>query len=212
MPVMHPAPGVSVHISNVIGTPAAPAFYPPAAVAYAPYGSAAGSIVHAGSAPPSEGPGVVSMMRDDAAQRTMDAVARRGPARMLAYGVGTFVLVLMAGLLLLLTVGVPLAAVILAEVPCAAIAAIAFVIGRRAGDGVGGHHLEQAILRVAAEHEGVVRVVALARATGRPLRECQTAIDAMVASGHATVDSDERGTLVYRIPDLEPSPRLEASG
>jgi hypothetical protein len=30
------------------------------------------------------------------------------------------------------------------------------------------------------------------------------AIDAMVASGHATVDADDAGNLVYRIPDLEP--------
>jgi hypothetical protein len=27
----------------------------------------------------------------------------------------------------------------------------------------------------------------------------------MVASGHATVDADESGALVYRIPDLEPT-------
>jgi hypothetical protein len=143
-------------------------------------------------------------MRRDATERTMEAVTRRGPARLLAYTIGIGMLALMAGLFVLPSLGVPLAAVLLAEIPCALIAGSAFVLGRRAGEGVGTHHLEQAILRVAAENQGVVRVVALAQATGRPLRECQIAIDAMVASGHATVDSDDRGTLVYRVPDLEP--------
>jgi hypothetical protein len=153
--------------------------------------------------------GVVAMMREDAAQRAMEAVSRRGPARVLAYSVGAVMIATALALLLLLPLGVPGFAVALAEVPTLAIAVAAFVMGARAGAGPGGHQLEQAILRVAAQNEGVFRVVAVAQATGRPLKECQLAVDAMVASGHATVDADDRGGLVYRIPDLEPSRRLE---
>jgi hypothetical protein len=113
---------------------------------------------------------------------------------------------------LLLPLGVPAFAVALAELPTLAIAVAAFVVGARAGGGPGGHQLEQAILRVAAQNGGVFRVVGIAQATGRPLKECQLAIDAMVASGHATVDADDRGGLVYRVPDLEPAHRLEGGG
>ena len=193
-------PGVSIQISNVVGPSPGYPMVPH------PYGAPPPQPMVARAPEP---PGVVDVMRRDAAERTMDAVQRRGPARMLGYTIGFAFLALMAGMLLLLPLGVPLAAVILAEVPCAVIALVALVMGGRAGRGVGSHHLEQAILRVAAAHEGVLKVVALAQATGRPLRECQTAIDAMVASGHATVDSDERGALFYRIPDLEPARRTE---
>lgn len=151
-----------------------------------------------------QGRGALAMMRDDAAQKTMEAVARGGPARMLGFGVGgVSVAAMVVAVLLVPFAGAP-AAVLLAMIPLGLIALLAFWLGARAGRGLSSHHLEQAILRVASEQGGVIRVVALAQATGRPLRECQVAIDAMVASGHATVDADEAGNLVYRIPDLEP--------
>jgi hypothetical protein len=153
---------------------------------------------------PAQGKGALAMMRDDAAQKTMEAVARGGPARVLGFGVGgVSVAAMVVAVLLVPFAGAP-AAVLLAMIPLGVIAFIAFWLGARAGRGLSSHHLEQAILRVASEQGGVIRVVALAQATGRPLRECQVAIDAMVASGHATVDADDAGNLVYRIPDLEP--------
>jgi hypothetical protein len=175
-PIQHVVmPGVSVHISNVVGpTPA-----------YAPVPVSAPMVA-----------------------RTPEAeVQRRVPARVPGYTIGFGFLALMAGLWLLLPLGVPFFAVLLAQIPCVLVATFAFVVGRRAGEGLSSHQFEQAIFRVASEHEGIVKVVSLAQSTGRPLRECQLAIDAMVASGHATVDSDERGALFYRIPDLEP-PRI----
>ena len=214
MPPIPPMPspgapgGVSIQISNVMGAP--PAQYAPHPyVHYGPQGYPLAPYPGAPFAPDprlqqQQAPSVVSMMKQDASQRAMDAVARRGPARLLGYGVGATMLVMMFGLMLLPSAGVPLLVVLLAELPCAIIAFFAFMMGRRAGEGVGSHHLEQAILKVASEHEGLVRVVALAQATGRPLRECQIAIDAMVTSGHATVDADEHGVLIYRVPDLEP--------
>ncbi len=193
-------------ISNVVGQP-----YPQPAYGGAPYPPpppAAPYALVAGPAPAQpaagQGRGALAMMREDAAQKTMEAVARGGPARMLGFGVGgTCVAAMVVAALLVPFAGAP-AAVLLAMIPLGVIALFAFVLGARAGRGISSHHLEQAILRVASEQGGVIRVVALAQATGRPLRECQVAIDAMVASGHATVDADESGNLVYRIPDLEP--------
>lgn len=194
-------------ISNVVGQPypAPPAYgapYPQPPGAY-PQGAPQGGPY---ALPPARAQekGAFAMMRDDAAQKTMEAVARSGPARMLGFTVGgVCVAAMLVSALLVPFAGAP-AAVLLAMIPLGLIAAIAVWLGARAGRGISSHHLEQATLRVAAEHGGVVRVVSLAQATGRPLRECQLAIDAMVASGHATVDADDAGNLVYRIPDLEP--------
>jgi len=189
IPVVH-APGVSVHIQNVAPGPmpypqphAYPQPYPP---------------------PHAQTPGVVDMIRNDANQRAMEAVARRGPVRVLAFFVagGASIALLVAFSTLFL--GASVSAVLFAAFPLTAIIIAGLIVGARAGRGVANHHLEQAILRHAAENAGVVRVVSLARDTGRSLRECQTAIDAMVHAGHATVEADEVGTLVYRIPDLEP--------
>jgi hypothetical protein len=153
----------------------------------------------------------MDLMRQDAAHRTMEAVAGRGPARVLAHAVGVLALLVMLGLLISIGFGASGLAVGLACLPLLAVAGGAFVVGARAGHGVATHHLEQAILRLATENGGVVRVVALAQATGCTLRECQIAVDTMVASGHATVEADETGALSYRIPDLEPRRRtLEA--
>ena len=199
IPPMSPMPGVSVQVQNIVA-PAPPMQpYPYAPVA---------PVAQVGAERPQ---GVVALMREDASQKAMEAVSRRGPARMLAYSVGAVMVATMVALLLLLPLGVPAFAVAVAEVPCLAIAVAAFVIGKRAGDGPGGHQLEQAILRVAAQNDGVFRVVHVAQATGRPLKECQLAIDAMVAAGHATVDADDRGGLVYRVPDLEPSHALHGA-
>jgi hypothetical protein len=202
MPPIPPMPGVSVHVQNIV----APA---PMMAPMAPYPYAAPVPPAPAAIGQERSQGVVAMMREDAAQKAMEAVSRRGPARVLAYAVGGVMVATMLALLILLTLGVPGFAVALAEIPCLGIAIGAFVIGARAGGGPGGHQLEQAILRVAAQHDGVFRVVGIAQATGRPLKECQLAIDAMVASGHATVDADDRGGLVYRVPDLEPSHRLD---
>jgi hypothetical protein len=191
-------------ISNVVGAQPYPQPYPPPSpygVPGAPYPLAQPQPALPGATPEK---GAFAMMRDDAAQKTMEAVARGGPARMLGFTVGgVCVAAMLVSALLVPIAGAP-AAVLLAMIPLAFIALVAFWLGARAGRGISSHHLEQAILRVASEHGGVIRVVALAQATGRPLRECQLAIDAMVASGHATVDADESGSLVYRIPDLEP--------
>lgn len=192
------APGVSVQISNVVGT--APAPYP---VAYPPYPAAP---------PVPQQPGVVDMIRKDASVRAMDAVARRGPARVLGLVVGGGASLLLVILLSTLLAGASATAVGIASIPVAFVAAVGFVLAARAGRGVEGHHLEQAILELASRNEGVVRVVALAQSTGRPLRECQTAVDAMVSSGHATVEADEGGSLLYRIPDLEPRRRVVVTG
>lgn len=194
IPVVH-APGVSVHIQNV-----APAQMPyPHPQAYPqPY-------------PPQhpQAPGVVDMIRNDANQRAMEAVARRGPVRVLAHFVAGGASIALLVALSTLFLGAAGSAVLFAAFPLTAIIVAALIVGARAGRGVANHHLEQAILRHAAENAGVVRVVSLARATGRSLRECQTAIDAMVHSGHATVEADDSGSLVYRIPDLEPQrPRV----
>lgn len=183
-----PMPGVSVQISNVVG----PAPYPhpyPAQLQPPPY---------------QHQPGVVDMMRTDASQRAMEAVARRGPARVLATVVGVSATVMMLVAISTLFLGASVLGVSFAAIPLAALAVTAFVFGARAGRGVASHHLEQSILELAARNAGEVRVVALAQRTGRSLRECQTAVDAMVHSGHATVEADDQGALVYRIPDLEP--------
>lgn len=206
-PIPAPLPGVSVHVQNIVAPapmmmPAAPMMHPYAA----PVPPAPAQVGGERSQ------GVLSLMKEDAAQRAMEAVSRRGPARVLALTVGAVMVATMPALLGLLTLGVPAVAVAAAEVPCLVIAVAAFVIARRVGQGPGGHQLEQAILRVAAQNGGVFRVVGLAQATGRPLKECQLAVDAMVASGHATVDADDRGGLVYRVPDLEPSRALEGGG
>ena len=196
--------GVSVHVSNVVASMP----YPYAAQSPQPPGWQPVAV-----APPADAaPGVVEMMRQDASQKAMEAVSRRGPARVLGLTIGSVMVGVMLVLLALSMFGVPAAVIVVAEIPCLALAIGAFVLARRAGEGPGGHALEQAILRVAAQHAGVVRVVALAQETGRPLRECQVAIDAMVASGHATVDADDRGGLVYRIPDLEPPLRSLGDG
>ncbi len=187
LPPMH---GVSVQISNVVGPAPMPYPHP-----------------HAYPQPQPQHPqqaGVVDMMRTDASQRAMEAVARRGPARVLATVVGVSATVMMLVAVSTLLLGASVLGVLFAAVPLAAIAVTAFVFGARAGRGVANHHLEQSILELAARNAGVVRVVALAQLTGRSLRECQTAIDAMVYSGHATVEADDQGALVYRIPDLEP--------
>jgi hypothetical protein len=199
-------------ISNVVGQPYPQ--HPQAGYGGAPYAQPGAPYPLAGAPQqaqaqaqqhgPAQGRGALAMMRDDAAQKTMEAVARGGPARMLGFGVGgVSVAAMVVAVLLVPFAGAP-AAVLLAMIPLGLIALLAVWLGARAGRGLSSHHLEQAILRVASEQGGVIRVVALAQATGRPLRECQVAIDAMVASGHATVDADEAGNLVYRIPDLEP--------
>lgn len=190
------APGVSVQISNVVVAPQ-PA-YP------VPYGAPAPSAPGA--------PGVVDLIRNDAQQRAMDAVARRGPARVLGLLLGVGGLVMLAGLLMSLIAGASGVAVAIAAVPVVVVAVAGFTLAARAGRGVEGHHLEQAILELASRNQGEVRVVGLAQHTGRPLRECQTAIDAMVSSGHATVEADEGGSLLYRIPDLEPRRRILVAG
>lgn len=191
-PPVHVVPGVSVQIQNIYPQPIP---YPPQ-----PY-------------PPPQvqpQPGVVDMMRADASHRAMEAVARRGPARVLAYVVGVGSLAMIGFLLFTLILGASGVAVGIASVPLAAIAIGAFIFGARAGHGVASHHLEQAILDIASRNEGEVKVVSLAQFTGRPLRECQTAIDAMVASGHATVEADDAGVLVYRVPELSPHKVLVA--
>lgn len=205
IPPMPMTPGVSVQIQNVVAP--MPVAIAPAPTPF-PY---AAPIAPAPAAIGAERPqGVVAMMKEDAAQKAMEAVSRRGPARVLAYSVAVVMLATMVGLLALLPLGIPAFAIAVAEVPCLAVAIAALVVGKRVGQGPGGHQLEQAILRVAAQNDGVFRVVGVAQATGRPLKECQLAIDAMVASGHATVDADDRGGLVYRIPDLEP--RTQSDG
>jgi hypothetical protein len=188
-------------ISNVVG---APYPQPPPPAPYAPYPQASPPAPYAlPPARPAER-GAFAMMRDDAAQKTMEAVARGGPARVLGFTVaGVCVAAMLVSALLVPFAGAP-AAVLLAMIPLALIAAVSGWLGARAGRGISSHHLEQAALRVASENSGVIRVVSLAQATGRPLRECQLAIDAMVASGHATVDADDAGNLVYRVPDLQP--------
>jgi hypothetical protein len=189
MPPIQPMPGVSVHIQNI----AVPQPYT--------------QPMYAPTAPQPMQPmerGVVDMMKDDAAHRTREAVARRGPARVLSFVVGGGSAALAMVLLLMIPFGASVGPVLLASIPLAIVSVIAFALGARAGQGVASHHLEQAILRLASENRGVIRVVALAQSTGRPLRECQTAIDAMVTSGHATIEADDAGGLVYRVPDLEP--------
>jgi hypothetical protein len=202
MPPVQMPPGVSVHIQNmVVPHQPYPQPYPqmyPQAQAYPP--------------PQPMDRGVVDMMRDDAAHRTREAVARRGPARVLSFVVGGGSAALALFLLLMIPFGASVTAVLLTSLPLAIVSVIAFSLGARAGQGVASHHLEQAILRLASENHGVIRVVALAQSTGRPLRECQTAIDAMVSSGHATIEADESGGLVYRVPDLEPRRALPAPG
>ncbi|MGZ3422422.1 MAG: hypothetical protein ACXVEE_31450 [Polyangiales bacterium] len=199
MPPIQPMPGVSVHIQNVVvPQPMQPMMYPqPAPMAYP-------------QAQASMQRGVVDMMTDDAAHRTREAVARRGPARVLSFVIGGGSAALAVFLLLMIPFGASVGAVLAASIPLAIVSVIAFALGARAGHGVASHHLEQAILRLAAENRGVIRVVALAQSTGRPLRECQTAIDAMVSSGHATIEADDAGGLVYRVPDLEPRRALPA--
>ena len=187
--ISHPgAPGVSVHIQNIAPMPYPGAAYPQ------PY-------------PPQHPhqPGVVDMIRNDANQRAMEAVARRGPLRVASHVVAGLSSVALLVTLSTLFLGASVSAVMFAALPLTAIIVVALIVGARAGRGVAHHHLEQAILKHAAEHAGVVRVVALARDTGRSLRECQTAIDAMVQAGHATVEADDSGSLVYRIPELEPA-------
>jgi hypothetical protein len=196
MPPIQPMPGVSVHIQNMV----VPQTYPQQPM-YAPMQPMQ----------PTER-GVVGMMRDDAAHRTREAVARRGPARVLSFAVGGGSAALAVLLLLTIPFGASAFAVLLASVPLAIVSVLAFTLGARAGQGVASHHLEQAILRLASENHGVIRVVALAQSTGRPLRECQTAIDAMVSSGHATIEADDAGGLVYRVPDLEPRRALPSAG
>lgn len=205
-PVVHaPVPVVTVQVSNVL-VPAGP--MPPAPPVMAPmHAPPAYAPPPARPANPGANPGVVAMMRDDAAQRTMEAVARRGPARVLAHGVGAIALCGATALFASLAFGTSVSGVLLGALPLLVLAALAFVVGARAGRGVASHHLEQAILGLAADNGGLVRVVALAQVTGRPLRECQLAIDAMVASGHATVEADDSGGLLYRVPDLEPRRR-----
>jgi hypothetical protein len=192
-------PGVSVQIQNIYPQPVV---YPPPQHPH-PYAlSPVPQQQHQ--------PGVVDMMRADASNRAMEAVARRGPARVLAYVIGAGATGMIAFLMVALILGASGTAVALASVPLAAIAIAAFVFGARAGRGVASHHLERAILDIASRNEGEVKIVALAQHTGRPLRECQTAIDAMVSSGHATVEADEAGVLVYRIPELSPQKVLIA--
>jgi len=202
LPGMPPLPpGVSVHIQNVVGP--APVYAPQ------PYPQQEGYALApvAAQAPVAnrEPKGVVDLMREDAAQRTMEAVARGGPAKILAYVVGATTLGAAATLVLLVAMASAPGSALFGLIPLFLTAGGAFYFGARTGKGITSHHLEQAILRHASEHEGQIKVVALAQATGRSLRECQLAIDAMVSSGHATVDADDKGGLVYRIPDLEPS-------
>jgi hypothetical protein len=192
-------PGVTVHVQNIVSGPipyAQPFPGPPAPQA---------AMVQTAGMPPAQarfGPkGVVDLMRADAASRTMEAVARGGPARILAYAIGGSALATATVILLAIPFGVGTGALILLP-PLMLAALLAFWIGRRTGRGVSSHHLEQAILRYAADHEGQVRVVGLAQATGASLRECEVAIDAMVLAGHATVDADDHGALLYRVPDL----------
>jgi hypothetical protein len=185
---VHVMPGVSVQISNVVGP--MPVYPHPHA--------------YPQPQPQPHQPGVVDMMRVDASQRAMEAVARRGPARVLGTVIGVGASVMMVGVLSTIFLGASVAAVLFGAIPLAVIAVMAFVFAARAGRGVASHHLEQSILELASRNAGVVRVVSLAQMTGRSLRECQTAIDAMVHSGHATVEADDQGALVYRIPDLEP--------
>jgi len=196
LPGMPPVPmmpppgmgGVSVHIQNV-----APMPYPPA-YPQAPYPPPQ----------PHHQPGVVDMIRNDANQRAMEAVARRGPVRVLAYVVAGLSSLALLVAISTLFLGAAVAPVMFAALPLTAIVIASLVVASRAGRGVAHHHLEQAILRHAAENAGVVRVVALARDTGHSLLDCQTAIDAMVHAGHATVEADDSGSLLYRIPDLAP--------
>lgn len=201
LPGMPPLPqGVSVHISNVVG--GSP--YPQQQL-YAPYPQQHPQQAMQPYPVSHEQPTVMGMMRDDAAQRTMEVVQRAGPAKMLAYGVGAGALVSASTIALLIPLGMMPLGMVGVMVPLILFALVAFYFGARAGRGTTSHHLEQTILRHAQEHDGVFRIVTLATATGRPLRECQMAVDAMVASGHATVDADDQGGLVYRIPDLEPA-------
>src|SRR5579859_2422305 len=79
IPPMPMQPGVSVHVQNIVGPAqmAVPVAYPyaaPVAPAPAPVGT--------------QSRGVVAMMKEDASQKAMEAVSRRGPARVLAYSVG----------------------------------------------------------------------------------------------------------------------------
>lgn len=199
---MHPAPGVSVQISNVVSYPQ-PYPYPQHPQHPQPYPQLQQQA---------QPPGVVDMMRADASNRAMEAVARRGPARVLSYAIGAGATLMLAFNLLLLAFGASAVAVFVAAIPLSAIAIVAFIVGGRSGRGVVSHHLEQAILDLASRNGGEVKVVALAQSTGRPLRECQMAIDAMVSQGHATVEADEAGVLVYRIPELSPTKVLVAHG
>ncbi len=194
-------PQVTVHVSNVIayGSPAPQQMHP-----HVQPQSMTSSATSASSPIAAPSPTPFAMMTDDASLRAREALVRSGPARVLGRIVGFGLVALMIALLFLMVLGVSPLAVLIAEVPVTTLAVVAFVVARRAGVGVGSHHLEREVLRVAAEHHGVVRVAVLARATGRSLRECQVALDALVTAGHATVDADDRGGLLYRVPDLEP--------
>lgn len=176
-------------------------------------------VVHVGSpaltastAP--ERPSLLALVRDDATDRAFEGLARRGPARLLAFGVAALAtLGVLGSLAAWSTIGSFALAWL---VPCGVTALVAFVVGLRAERGVIRHPLEPATLRYAFAHGGVVRIGQLAHETGRSLRECQAGLDALVSAGHATLDSDEQGGLLYRIPDAHAEatpaaahPRLE---
>ena len=174
-----------------VGSPALAASPPPAATPASPAAAAA--------APASVRPGLLDLVRDDASDRALEGLARRGPARLLAFGVAALATL---GALGSLAAWSTIGALALAWlVPCGVTAVVAFVVGLRTERGVIRHPLEPAALRYAFAHGGVVRIGQLAHETGRSLRECQAGLDALVSAGHATLDSDEQGGLMYRIPD-----------
>ncbi len=144
-------------------------------------------------------PDLLDLVRDDASDRALEGLARRGPARLLAFGVAALATLGALGSLAAWSTIGSLALAWL--VPCGVTAVVAFVVGLRTERGVIRHPLEPAALRHAFAHGGVVRIGQLAHETGRSLRECQAGLDALVSAGHAILDSDEQGGLMYRIPD-----------
>lgn len=178
--------------------------------------SSAPLVVHVGSpalvspaVAASDRPDLLALVRDDAGDRALEGLARRGPARLLAFGVAALATLGALGAVAAWSTIGSLALAWL--VPCGVTAVVAFVVGLRTERGVIRHPLEPAALRYAFAHGGVVRIGQLAHETGRSLRECQAGLDALVSAGHAILDSDEQGGLMYRIPDAHAeAPRLEA--
>src|SRR5207248_9308871 len=87
-PIPQMLPGVSVHVQNIVAP--APTYGP--MVPYSPHPYAAPVAPAPAAVGAERSQGVVAMMREDAALKAMEAVSRRGPARVLAYSVGAIMI------------------------------------------------------------------------------------------------------------------------